>query len=168
MNERREERHECTKKFLVKEAPRYNSGFWYFAKELNTEAAKKWNQPVTHPFQHITWTNICKIGALKGNPRGFLLKKQQEIAVETIRLEIELYKPQLICFVTWDYAFDLVKKVIDDPDDASWNTTENEQWLWWRESTAELPPILLIGHPERKPLKFREGWLEKFRILLPV
>jgi hypothetical protein len=168
MKERREQRRECTKTFLIKNAPSYNSGFWHFAKELNIEVAKKWSQRVTSPFQHITWTNICKIGALKGNPRGFLLKKQQDIAVETLRLEIELYKPQLICFVTWGYALDLVRKVIDDPNDTSWDKTEEKQWLWWREATAKLPPILLTGHPQGKSLKDRERWLKKFWSLLPV
>lgn len=168
MKERRKERHGCTKNFLVEEAPHYNSGFWYFAKVLNTEAAKRWNQSVTNPFQHITWTNICKIGALKGNPRGFLLKQQRDLAFETLRLEIELYKPQLICFVTWDHEIDVVRRIIDDPNDASWDKAENEQWLWWRDATAKLPPILLTGHPERKSLKDRERWLKKFWDLLPV
>jgi hypothetical protein len=168
MKGRREQRRECTKNFLIKDAPRYNSGFWHFAKELNTQAAKKWNRPVKDPFQHLTWTNICKIGALKGNPRGFLVEKQRDLAVETLRLEIELYKPQLICFVTWDYALDLVREVVGDPNDTSWDKTENEEWLWSREAAAKLPPILLIGHPGRKSLKFRERWLKKFWSLLPV
>jgi hypothetical protein len=167
MKERREQRRECTKNFLIEHAPRYNSGFWHFAKELNAEAAKKWNQRVTSAFQHITWTNICKIGALKGNPRGFLMEKQRDIAVETLRLEIELYKPQLICFVTWDYAFDLVKKVIGDPNDASWDQTESEEWIWWRKATGKLPAIVLSGHPERKSTKTRERWLKRVWSLLP-
>jgi hypothetical protein len=168
MKERREQRREFTKNFLAEEAPHYNSGFWSFAKELNTQAAKKWNQRVKKPFQHVAWTNICKIGALKGNPRGFLLKKQRDLAIETLRLEIELYKPQLICLVTWDYEIDAVRRVIDDPNDASWDKAENDQWLWWRGATAKLPPILLTGHPQGKSLKDRERWLKKFWSLLPV
>jgi len=167
MKKRREQRRECTKTFLIKDAPDYNSGFWHFARELNTEAAKKWNQRVASPFQHVAWTNICKIGALKGNPRGFLLEKQREIAIETLRLEIDLYRPQLICFVTWDYAFDLVKEVIGDPSDASWNQKENKQWIWWRGATDRLPAILLTGHPERKSTKIRKTWLKRVRYLLP-
>jgi hypothetical protein len=168
VEQRREQRRKFTKNFLAEHGPDYNSSFWHFAKELNTEAAKRWNQPVTNPFQHITWTNISKIGASKGNPRGFLLKEQRELAFETLRLEIELYKPQLICFVTWDYEIDVVRRIIDDPNDASWDKAENNQWLWWRAATAKLPPILLTGHPERKSLKDRERWLKKFSILLPV
>jgi hypothetical protein len=168
MKERREQRRKFTKDFLAEHAPHYNSGFWHFAKELNIKAAKKWNQPLKNPFQHITCTNICKIGALKGNPRGFLLKEQRDLAFETLRLEIELYKPQLICFVTWDHEMDMVRRVIDDPNDASWDKAENDQWLWWRDATAKLPPTLLTGHPERKSLKDRERWLKKIWGLLPV
>jgi|HubBroStandDraft_4_1064222.scaffolds.fasta_scaffold19994_3 hypothetical protein len=168
MKERREQGRKFTKTFLTKYAPSYNSGFWHFAKVLNTEAAKKWNRPVKNPFQHITYTNLSKIGALKGNPRGFLLKEQRELAFETLRLEIELYKPELICFVTWDHEIDVVRRIIDDPNDASWNKAENNHWLWWRAATAKLPPILLTGHPQGKSLKDRERWLKKFWSLLPV
>jgi hypothetical protein len=167
MKERREQRRNFTKNFLVEHAPHYNSGFWHFAEELNTEAARKWNQRVKNPFQHVTYTNISKVGALKGNPRGFLLKEQRDLAFETLCLEIELYKPQLICFVTWDYEIDVVRRVIDDPNDASWDKAD-DQCLWWREATAKLPPILLIGHPERKSVKDRERWLKRFLSLLPV
>jgi hypothetical protein len=167
MKERRAQRRKFSKNFLAEHAPHYNSGFWHFAKELNTQAAKKWNRRVKNPFQHITCTNISKIGALEGNPRGFLLKEQRDLAFETLRVEIELYKPQLICFVTWDYEFDPVRRIIDDPNDASWDKAD-DQWLWWRAATGKFPPIVLTGHPERKSLKDRETWLKKFWSLLPV
>jgi hypothetical protein len=129
MNARIKERHECAKEFVQNEAPAYNSGFWQFARELNVEAAKKWKLPLGNPLQHITWTNICKIGALKGNPSGLLFRRQQDLAIETLRQEIKSYRPQLICFVTWNFAWDLVKKVFGDPTDGSWDQTRNEEWI---------------------------------------
>jgi hypothetical protein len=159
-----------TNKFLIEVAPEINSGFWHFARELNTEVAKKWKQQVTSPFQHIAWTNVCKIGELGERPpreAGIVFRAQQELAVETLRLEIELYKPGLICFVTWDYAWELVKEVIGDPSDASWDQAENEQWLWCHRPTHGLPAILLTGHPGRKSRALRETWLTKASDLLP-
>jgi len=164
---RREERLECTKQFLKDHAPNYNSGFWHLARELDTAVAKKWNQRVAIPFQHVTWTNICKIGTVIGNPDNSIRNEQRSLAIETLRLEIELYQPQLLCFVSWDYGFDLVKEVIGVPSDESWHQTENKQWIWWRKATDKLPAVLLTGHPERKSIEIRHRWVEKALDLLP-
>jgi hypothetical protein len=166
-NARIKERHGCARKFVQKVAPTYNSGFWQFARELSAEAAKKWNVPLGSPLQHITWTNICKIGALKGNPSGVLFSRQRDLAIETLRQEVKVYEPQLICFVTWDYAWDLVKKVFGDHTDESWDQTRNEEWMWFRAATDGIPTALLIGHPERKPEELRKRWLNKALELLP-
>jgi hypothetical protein len=83
-----------------------------------------------------------------------------------LRLEIELYKPELLCFVTWDYAFDFVKEAIGDESDAEWET-DNEQWIWWRLPSGRLPAMMLTGHPERKSTTHREAWCKKALELLP-
>ena len=167
VNTRIKERRECTKEFVQKEAPKYNSGFWQFARELNTEAAKKWKLPPRTPLQHIAWTNICKIGALKGNPSGLLFRMQRDLAVETLRQEIKIYKPQLVLFVTWDYGWDLVKAVFGDSTDKAWDQTGNEDLVWRRAVADELPPALLTGHPERKRQELRRKWLNQISELLP-
>jgi hypothetical protein len=162
-----EQGREYTKRFLNNEALHYNSGFWHFARELNGEAAKKWKPSTPNFLQHITWTNICKIGALKGNPSGFLLRKQRNLAVETLRQEIELFKPQLICFATANYAWDLIKEALGDSADTSWNQTGNEDWIWWRPATGRVSAALLIGHPQGKPKNLVKKWLNKAAELLP-
>jgi hypothetical protein len=147
-------------------APTYNSGFWQFAREINTEAASKWQAPLNGPLQYITWTNICKIGTLKGNPSGFLLKEQRDLAIETLRCEIKLYNPRLICFVTWDYAWDLVKEALGDRSDASWDQSGINEWLWYRPPINGFPAALLTGHPERKRTELRKSWLNQVSELL--
>jgi hypothetical protein len=155
-----------TRKFLAEEAPDYNSGFWQFARELDAEAAKKWKLPSSKTLQHITWTNICKIGTLEGNPSGPLLKKQRDLAIETLLKEIKSYRPQLICFVTWDYAWHLVQEIFGDYTDESWDQTGNEEWVWCRPAGDGLPPALLTGHPERKRAELRKKWLVRASALL--
>jgi hypothetical protein len=166
-NDRRKERYECTERFLKDRAPHYNSGFWNFAKALDFAAAKKWRSKGKLPLRHITWTNVCKIGTLQRNPEGYLFEKQHSLAVKTLRLEIELYKPALICFVTWDYHFDLVKEVIGDPSDRSWDQTANEKWVWWRTAGDKYPAMLLTGHPERKAQNCVREWVDRASLLLP-
>ena len=69
--------------------------------------------------------------------------------------------------MTWDYAFDLVKEVIGDLSDATWDQTGNEQWLWWRRTADRLPSMLLTGHPQGKSPALRETWLKEASKLLP-
>lgn len=166
MDERIRERHEVTRDFIENEAPHYGGGFWPFARELNTALANRWHCPTTPPLQHITWTNICKVGALEGNPRGVLFEKQRNLAADTLRDEIRLYRPQLICFVTWDYEWDLVKEIIDQPQDESWDRSSNDQYMWSHPATGELPGVLLTGHPQGKPREFRHKWIAKALELL--
>jgi hypothetical protein len=160
-NKQIKERRECTQNFLKNEAPTYGGGFWPFARKLSFAVAQKWNLKAKTPLQHIAWTNICKIGTVERNPEGHLFEVQRSLAVETLRFEIKLYKPLLICFVTWDYKFDLIKEVIGDPSDASWDKTANELWLWWRLAKNELPPMLLTGHPQSKSRQCTEEWAAK-------
>lgn len=162
------ERREATKKFLEEIAPTYNSGFWQLAGELNVAIAKAYELPAATTLRHITWTNLCKIGALKGNPSGLLFRRQRDLAVETLRVEIELYKPQLIWFATWDYGWDLVKQVFGDSADESWDQTGNEEWFWLRRATDGFPAALLTGHPERKGAQLRSVWLSRAMKFLPA
>lgn len=110
IEERIRERHEVTRDFIKEKAPDYRGGFWPFARDLNAAFANKWRSHITSPLQHIMWTNICKIGALKGNPRGVLFEKQRNLAADTLRDEIRLSSLKLIWFVTWDYEWASSKK----------------------------------------------------------
>jgi hypothetical protein len=161
-NARVRKRHELTKEFIegtAKECSR--GGFWPFARELNAAMASRWGSPTENSLRHITWTNICKIGTLKGNPGGPLFEKQRGLALETLRQEIELYRPRLICFVTWSYKWELVKEVVGQPLDESWDQTLNEDWMWSRAATGELPAVLLTGHPQAKSREHRRKWVKK-------
>jgi hypothetical protein len=166
IEEKIRERHEVTRHFIKEEAPHYPGGFWPFARELNTALANRWKSPAGGPLQHITWTNICKIGALNGNPSGVLFEKQRNLAADTLREEISSYHPLLICFVTWGYEWDFVKEVVDQPKDESWDKTRNEDYMWSRPATGALPGILLTGHPERKPSELRQKWVTRSLELL--
>jgi hypothetical protein len=158
---------EYTKKFLIDVAPDLNSRFWHFARELNTEVAKKWNQQLLSPFQHITWTNVCKIGVLKGNPKGSLFAQQRKLAIETLRIEIELYKPQFICFVTGDYGDGIIGEVVGDPKAESWDKTEEKSGFWARRAANGLPAVLWTYHPQGKSTELIETWLKAACKLLP-
>lgn len=168
LNDRIEDRRELTRRFLREWAEaKYNSGFWHFARKLNDVAADKWKVPVRSSLQHIIWTNICKIGARKGNPRSLLLAKQRDLSVETLRAEIRSYKPDLVCFVTWDFGWDLVKEVFGDTSDGAWDKTRNEDWIWQRPARNGTPLAVLLRHPQGKRRQLREKWLNLVSEILP-
>jgi len=154
--------------FLRKCAPNYNSGFWQLARELNAQIAARGKIPNNNCVQHIIWTNISKIGTIKGNPSGSLLKKQRILSVETLREEIETYKPRLIWFVTWDYEEDAVNEVLRDSNGHLWNKTGNEDWIWSRPATNTLPAAILSGHPQGKSIELVRKWLQTAMDFLPV
>jgi hypothetical protein len=166
---------ERTRTFMMNEAPDYNSGFWRFAKSLNIAAAAKWNdsnQQFRDPLRHIAWTNICKIGVLGVKPprqSGALFTKQRKLAVETLRLEISSYKPELICFATGDYAEDdVLGESICDPGHQLWDENVNTSGVWFRRPKRGFPPIVWIGHPGRISIARRDIWLKQISELLPT
>jgi hypothetical protein len=161
------DRREFTEHFLNRWAEgSYNSAFWHLARRLNERVANKWNVPVTSNLQHITWTNICKIGAQKKNPGSSLLARQRELAVATLRREIDVYKPELIYLVTGAYAWELVKEALGNPADEVWEKT-NEDWILRPSSTNGLPTVLRTGHPQGKRRELVERWLDQAVELLP-
>lgn len=155
---------EFTTKFLTNDAPRYNSGFWRFARKLSAEASKKWGLPTENAVQHIAWTNILKIGARKGNPHGLLRQRQEDLAVETLRCEIESARPKLIYFVTGDYDYDVIGKLIGDTKHRSW---KKRQGMWWRLPADGLPAVLWTYHPQGKSKETLHKWLRMASELLP-
>ena len=155
------ERHECTKNFLnlvCTDKGEYDSAFWRHARSLSTQAAMIWNQKVER-LQNLAWTNICKVGAVKGNPSGKLREAQRTIAADTLRLEAELYRPSLIYFVTWNFEEDVVDQFIGENSEQSWRKERENEYIWWRPAMNGQPPMLWTQHPERKNKNLTERWL---------
>ncbi|MGH9700430.1 MAG: hypothetical protein ACRD52_13370 [Candidatus Acidiferrales bacterium] len=169
MEERIKERCKCTKEFMkgIAQTPQYNSAFWRFARDVNRIAATKWKSQSTDLLLHIIWTNISKIGKKKGNPTGQLKQMQRKLAVETLREEISIYKPEIIIFVTANYEWDAVKEVFGDSNDDSWDQKQNEEYIWFRQATDKLPAVLSLGHPQWKPKEMCDEWLNKVSEILP-
>jgi hypothetical protein len=88
--------------------------FWIFAHEVSKRAAKKWNQDV-NGLENLVWSNLCKIGQIRGNPSDKLVDEQFDLAVETLRLEIQTYGPKIVLFVTDEYADSIINETIYDP-----------------------------------------------------
>ena len=83
------ERIECTERWITAVKNReYHSAFWHFFRELEKLQS------------NVIWTNVCKIGVRYGNPRGEYLRFQRALAIETLRLELRLYRPTLVVFAT--------------------------------------------------------------------
>ena len=121
------------------------SQFWHLAKLLSN-----------NKLQNLVWTNICKLSVIgkNGNPTGTLFEVQKDLAIRTLKAEIETYRPRLVIFVTSDYAESLIRKLVGDCKDISW-TKENDK-LWWRKRTKDFPGMLWTLHPERKPRVLRD------------
>lgn len=131
--------------------------FWYFAGSLSETLANTSNTTVGR-LENLVWTNICKIGVSEGNPSGQCLRLQKELAVETLKCEIEHYRPGLIVFVTGDYASDVIDQVVDPH---SWKKDFEGDGYWWRPARGHEPPMLWTYHPQGKSRSVRDKWLKK-------
>ncbi|MGN1165492.1 MAG: hypothetical protein ACI4S2_03570 [Lachnospiraceae bacterium] len=81
------------------------SSFWRTSEEIWKEISG-WNaHEITPWFESIAWTNLYKIAPpYSGNPNTKMIKQEREICREILKLEIELYDPEYVLFVTgWDW-----------------------------------------------------------------
>ena len=161
-----EERRACTIDFLDNyvKTRKYDSAFWRFVLDLSRQAALN-NGADIEPLQNIVWTNICKLGVLKGNPEGVYYEFQHALALDTLRSEIEAYRPSLAVIVTNDYGMDLIGEIADDSNNSSWHKENEKFGFWWREPAGEIPAMLWTYHPERKPRELLQTWIEQACVL---
>ena len=146
------ERLKCTRDWVAAiKRNEYTSAFWRFAVELSQRASND-----SEALSNITWTNLCKIGVKDGNPVGEYLTFQHELAVETLGLEIKLYRPKLVVFVTGDYAADVVLRALGDMRDTSWRKKSD---MWWREARDSYPAMIWTAHPQGSTREAIKIWL---------
>lgn len=112
---------------------------------------------------NLVWSNIAKIGCLKGNPEGILLSVQKDLAERTLRAEIEEYRPLLIIFATGSYATDVITRVVGSDGWDQSKKSDPDDELWWRKG----PPVMLgIRHPQGVTKDRIDFWMKKVGILL--
>jgi hypothetical protein len=155
-----EERRKCTEGFLKEEAGRGHTEFWRFGNKLSELIAEKCARQV-QTLQNLVWTNLSKIGALEGNPKHPLRKAQRDLAIETLCLELDFYRPALVVFVTGDYEGDVIDALVDRWTCPRWHKERANDGIWWCEAGDSTPAILWTYHPGRKRDALREGWLQQ-------
>lgn len=148
--ERVGERRKATQDHLDYVSQHQFSAFWRFWKRLSDIGSP------------VIWTNLAKIGVMRGNPGHKYLTVQQELARMTLRAEISEYRPVLVV-ITGDYAkSEVVLPVFGDRP--CWKESSDYEFCWIERSISE-PAVLWTDHPERK-LEFRiQRWLDKAREL---
>ena len=130
-----------------------SSGFWQMWKRLKDVTGGA-----------VIWSNVAKIGTRRGNPNWRLVEAEAELAIATLKAEVEQYKPRLIFFVTGYFArYEVVVPFLA----ASMNTVQNEHGIFLRRGGGKgNPAVLWTGHPERKHRDTIERWLKEVRRLL--
>jgi len=147
-----EERRSVTLEHLKsrKEKVRSPSAFWRFWESLGEVGSP------------VIWTNLAKIGVIQGNPNPAQLDAQAELACETLKAEIDEYKPALVVIAS-DYA----KEQIIYPvfgERSRWH--EHDDGVCWIDRTDSYPAILWTDHPERKKKTDLFSWLKKAREII--
>jgi hypothetical protein len=156
-----DDRHNCTINMLEEEVKtgRYHSAFWHFALELSRKIAPEGRH--VQPLQNLVWTNICKIGVVMGNPTGRLFAAQRDLARETLKWEIHRYRPSLVFFVTGDYHHDFLLETVADSQGSPWQESREGEAYSWRKRVGRMPAMLRTCHPQFKPRRLLDLWIEK-------
>ncbi|MCE5345388.1 MAG: uracil-DNA glycosylase family protein [Bacteroidales bacterium] len=132
--------------FNIKYSTKYNtkkSAFWRLSKRLSNKLTSDNNDSAIHK---IVYSNLYKVSKESGgNPSTRLMNVQFDICRSILIKEIELFKPQIIVFLTgWSFAqlflSDLKTKVIEDG-------------FQYVESVGKVDNSLIVvsKHPQGKP-----------------
>jgi hypothetical protein len=150
---RLEERQDASKAHLAEMLTKPNSSFWYF-----------WNQLRDELKVPVIWTNLAKLGVMEGNPAGKRLMLQKDLAKDTLKAEIEEYKPSMVFLVSGTYAEKPIVFPVFGPSD-QW---EKPGDYWWQQRTEEMPPVLWTYHPQGRHgrKEQRAEWIGQARRLL--
>jgi hypothetical protein len=117
----------------------------------------------------VIWTNVAKIGSEIGNPRGWLLSKQADLAERTLRTEVEAYRPKITIFVTGtNEVLDGIISRALGVSNGDWKRSEKIDRealvpnVWW----TEHPPIAIwTRHPQGASARETGYWIRKIREL---
>ena len=145
-SERVEERCLTARAFVEKMRDEPKSAFWRFWRDLNQIGSP------------VIWTNLSKIGIQSGNPRGWYLQEQSELAVRTLKAEIAEYRPSLVVLVTSDYAKD--ETVYQIWPQKLWTISGRDGTCWIVGSGNRTTPVLWTDHPQGKRRERIRYWLE--------
>lgn len=150
LQERVDDRRAVTRNHLAYRHEHQSSAFWRFWKSLHDIGSP------------VIWTNLAKIGVIRGNPEHKHLAAQAELACRTLRAEIAEYLPSLVV-IAGDYAkSEIVLPVFGKRSD--WSESDDFEFCWIERIGSD-PAVLWTDHPERK-LKVRvQRWLKKAREL---
>lgn len=147
-----EARRSCTVDFLRwVVSGGYSSAFWSFAKGISAKTATD----DVSPLSNLVWSNVAKLGVTIGNPEGRVLAAQTELCAELLRAEIAYYKPKVVVFVTGSYGTVIVEKAIGMPATAWARSASSSAWL---RAEGDLPPMILLPHPQGKSRENIEAW----------
>lgn len=140
LEERQRASRECLSEMLTKQI----SPFWFF-----------WNQLREEFKVPVSWTNLAKIGVMKGNPAGECLRLQKDLARATLKAEIKEYKPSAVFLVSGTYADrEIVFPALGVLE--KWVRPEDKDY-WWLARTEEMPPVLWAYHPQGR-YGHKEEW----------
>jgi len=147
-----EERLRASRDFVGAMRSRPKSAFWRF-----------WNS-LGHRGLPVIWTNLAKIGVTSGNPRGWYLEAQCDLAVKTLEAEVKEYNPILVVLVTSDYAKDQI--VYRKWPQKNWTVSDYDLSTCWINASDGEPAVLWTDHPQGKRAEKVSYWLGKACSLL--
>ena len=103
-------------------------------------------------WQHVAWSNLCKIAPATGNnPNNALFNAQFEKAAEILKKEIEFLSPRfVVMFTREDWANPFIDKLTENEAP---KVLETMKWSGYENNVFLIDDVVYIvtEHPARKP-----------------
>jgi hypothetical protein len=105
--------------------------------------------------QHGAWTNLMKIGAdpeAGGNPVGLLADLQRGACEALLELEMRVLDPTGIVFLTNDYEWNLVEKIVFCGGEPAWDRHDLFPEALWT-ATRRRARVYTTYHPRSRQMQ---------------
>lgn len=141
------------------------SSFWHFARQLSRIAGGDGGS-----LSNLAWSNVCKIGVVKGNPGMSLQLAQWELACRTLAYEVDIWRPHLAVFVSEGFADQIVYDAFGITkganNDFETKSSDNGDFYYRERIAGGTPAMLWVQHPQGKQSARTDEWLAEAEILL--
>ena len=134
---------EIAKNFLAKR----QTPFWQFSYDVLCGVLERCKGASSNLHDLIGWSNLVKIGDIKGNPTQESLEKQAGLCIEQLRVEIAALRPDAIVLPTSNCAEDEILYPLFHRDGWNWNSADYDRVAFKRDPETGTP-VVWTNHPQ--------------------
>lgn len=109
-----------------------------------------------HALTRVGWTNLAKVGVIRGNPEGGVFEAQRALCQVCLKEEIEQFSPAIVVIVSGNYHGDFVEEVF--LNEHGWDKTGSSIGIWAISIREGQTRVYWSDHPQGKSASMLRAW----------